>query len=118
MSELSFLIDLLLNHKLHRLTKEAIAARIKEVEENRTPVPQVRVTHPLGQVQAASTLALMAKHGEIPVNDIPIAPAPQPVAVIAQTPATAAAMQARNEAILGTDRLDRKVDQTGKKKRW
>ncbi len=99
MSELSFLIELLLNHKLPKATKDAIAARIKEVEA----LPHTRVqdrwqpqssAQALQQAaQAPSTLALMAKHGvpnPTPLND------PASVENIAQTAATAQALQQAN----------------------
>ncbi len=72
MTELSFLIELLLNHELKKETKDLIAGRIKEVEQNLTPMrPSLPVNNPfisLGQtlgapVQAASTLAAMQRHG-------------------------------------------------------
>ncbi len=94
MSELSFLIELLLNHKLPKGTKDAIAARIKEVESGSVrPNPQVIHNQSTGPQQAASTLALMAKHGvpnPTPLND------PASVENIAQTAATAQALQQAN----------------------
>lgn len=116
-SELSFLLDLLLNHKLPKPTKDLIAKRIGEVEANLSTVP----IRPAAQVhsgppQAASTLALMAKHGELPPVSVPQA-APEPVAVIAHTPATAAAMQARSESIAAA--LSGRVDKnTGQPRKW
>lgn len=84
MTELSFLIDLLLNHELSKETKSLIASRIKDVEQNLTQ-PRVATTGfishmPLvGPPQAASTLALMAKHGDIPNHQVtPVAPDPTP----------------------------------------
>lgn len=130
MTELSFLIDLLLNHELQKPTKDAIADRIKEVESklttngagshgshlqswnNQLPqnVPQ----------QAASTLALMAKHGDIPyIASPPMPPIPktEPVAQIAQTVATAAAMMSRNAAI--SDSIAGKTDKsTGRPRKF
>ncbi len=108
-SELSFLIELLLNHDLKKETKDAVAGRIREVE-NRIQLPsQVHVTNtsgyaqtvPVKQQQAPSTLALMAKHGDIPMVQQPEMPPVMPVEQIAQTPAAAAAMNARNAAIRG-----------------
>lgn len=102
MTELSFLIELLLNHDLKSETKKAVAARIKEVEATLTPRPMQVAQVPLPpalQKQPASTLALMAKHGDIPNIPPPVMPPVPVVEQIAQTPATAAAMNARNEAI-------------------
>lgn len=91
MTELSFLIDLLMNHKLPKVTKELIAARIKEVEETyQAPVAQ--------QVRSSAPLRQRA---------VP-APAAEPVAVVAQTPATAAAMAERQQLI--NDNINRKFD--------
>lgn len=109
MTELSFLIELLLNHELPKPTKDLIASRIKEVEGRLTQYPQsipyMQAAQPVKTTlsQAPSTLALMAKYGDIVHSTIPI-PVPQmppviPVEQVAQTPATAAAMNSRNEAI-------------------
>lgn len=116
MTELSFLLDLLLNHKLPKVTKELIVERVREVEkkidsaESRTVYlqpQQAKIQLPSGTVQSPSTLALMAKHGDIPPNisgmiaDIPLPPPPVPVEQIAQTAATQAAMVAREAAMQG-----------------
>lgn len=100
MTELSFLLDILLNHKLQKATKELIMARIKEVEEGLTHKPQIYSPVP-GAIlpgtingQVASTAALLAKH------NLPMPPA-QPVAEIAQTPATQAALAARQAIMEG-----------------
>lgn len=83
MTELSFLIDLLLNHKLPPKTKDAVAGRIKEVEALlSTPFPKqhqiLSQSHPPeifgngthnhiigGAKQAASTTALLAKYPDL-----------------------------------------------------
>ncbi len=97
-TELSFLIDLLLNQKLTITVKKMICERIKEVEARLGSAPAPRASYiPPGPPQAASTLALMAKHKDI--LDAPEEPAPVPVENIAQTPAAVQAMMARNEAI-------------------
>ncbi len=120
MTELSFLINLLLEHKLPDETKKVVAERIKEVELHLTAKP---VSHSIGQFQphipmgppasaiqmpplvapqSASTMALMAKHGDIPfVPPVPtqVMTAPEPVQNVAQTAATQAAILARNAAI-------------------
>jgi hypothetical protein len=120
MTELSFLIELLMNHKLPKVTKDLIAQRIREVEErftvqniiqpNRAPQIISPIVH--GAQQSPSTLALMAKHGDVPPMPIVQAAAPEPVAVIAQTPQAAAAMQHRQEALAG------KLDERGMKRKW
>ncbi len=105
MTELSFLIELLLNHKLPKLTKDAIAMRIKDVEAAMNPngtvvyTPSSPIPVPINSPQAASTLALMAKHGDIPNVEVQAPQKPETVAVIAHTPAAQAAMQSRQEAI-------------------
>ncbi len=120
-SELSFLIELLLNHDVPKTTKDLIASRIKEVEVNltlnqvRPQVVQPQAIH--GVPQAASTLALMAKHGDIAPVPMPEMPPIVPVEQIAQTPATAQAMSARANAIAAS--LNKTVDKTtGRPRKW
>lgn len=120
MTELSFMIELLLNHKLPKVTKELIVARIKEIEEKIEYKPAgatvMPVTHQSGPVQAASTLALMAKHGEIPMQG-QVVDVPAPPVQAAQNPVTAAAMQARQESIAAA--LSGKVDKvSGRPRKW
>lgn len=82
MSELSFLIELLLNHELQKETKDLIAARIKEVEERFNLANVTRVTLPQsGYMQLSNA-----------VNDI----LPEHMA---QTPAAAKALQERQQMI-------------------
>lgn len=88
-SELSFLIDLLLKHKLPTATKALVADRIAEVEanigkalNNRLDGSQRVMPNPL--LQAPSTQALLDKHAEL---------------AIAQSPAAIAALESRNKAI-------------------
>jgi len=116
MTELSFLLDLLLNHKLPKPTREALTARIKDVEARLSAgsPAQVYVPPPLPQMlggvpQAASTLAAMARHAQVsvvtpdgqvtPPPPIASAAIPQPVAIVAQTPAAVAAMNHRQESL-------------------
>lgn len=108
MSELSFLIELLLNHDLPKASKDLIASRIKEVEINLTantslkyppPINVTYVTPDKKTAQAPSTLAIMAKHGDLPEMAPAFIPPVEQVAQIAQTPAAAVALNARNEAI-------------------
>lgn len=132
-SELSFLIELLLNHDLPKATKDLLAARIKEVEANLVSKPQVQqqISHTAqqaalqaqfaaqGNKQAASTLALMAKHGDIPnMVSAPDMPVIEPVAVIAQTPQTAAALNHRNETIAAAIAGKNLDKSSGRPRKW
>ena len=73
MTELTFLIELLLNHKLPKPTKDAISARIKEVESQLgkpTYAPAYPVPTPIRPAkdptaQAPSTQALLDKEAGI-----------------------------------------------------
>jgi hypothetical protein len=97
-SELSFLVELLLNHKLPKATKDAIAARIKEVEcRTSSYSPRSVSSSPLSSLpapslpahianQPASTQAAMMRHGDIAALPPPAPEAPPPVEVIAHTP--------------------------------
>jgi len=117
MTELSFLIELLLNHDLPKATKDLLASRIKEVEGNlvaKQPQPLPAYIPPAHlQNQAPSTMAAMAKHADpsivVPTPIVPV----EPVAHIAQTPATAAALNARadliNAAIAGKGPMKNRV---------
>lgn len=97
MTELSFLIDLLLNQKLPKPVRDLISIRIKEVETtiNSGAFPRMQRSSPPPSIQSASTLALLEKHGPLPTIEMP----PVPVEEIAQTPQTAAALVSRQEAI-------------------
>lgn len=108
MTELSFLLELLLNHKLPKVTREAVTARVKEVEQGLThpysqqaravpTLPQAVPPHLAGQ--APSTIAALMRHegeGKPPIVPIPVE-APPPV--IAVTPAAQAALAERNALI-------------------
>lgn len=107
-SELSFLIELLLKHKLPVATKDLVAERIKEVESQlsafRPSMPHAPKPMVVGgSVQSPSTLAAMERHalaGEMMVaNPMPLNDAP--VAVVAQSLAAEAAMQSRAVAMAG-----------------
>lgn len=126
MTELSFLIELLLNHDLPKVTKDLVAARIRTVEERLVAVPNMPSTtsrtmtvHAVSQ-QAPSTVAAMIRHGELPAataSQLPPIPAPEPVEIIAHTPAAIAALQQRNNAI--SEALSGRVDKVaGKPKKW
>lgn len=67
-TELSFLLTLLLEHKIQKATQATIKERIKKLQEApATFMPPAWVAAPVQrpapQAQAASTLAAMAKHG-------------------------------------------------------
>lgn len=98
MSELSFLLDLLLNHKLPKATRELITARVSDVEKTLTHmVPTApRPMHPFPTMPnvPASAMAILERNPDL----IPVSAAPQPV-VVAQTPAAVAAMNSRQESI-------------------
>lgn len=90
MTELQFLIDLLLNHKLPKDTKALIATRIKDVEDgynkgNRPIIHQQAPVNTLalgkifnGAIQSASTTALLEKEGGSLNNNSPIVAAVLP----------------------------------------
>lgn len=101
MTELSFLIQLLLNDKLPLEIKKEVAERIKEVEATLIvthipppyrpqvippPVSFIRTTTD----QAPSTQKIL---DEMAMNPVPVAP------VLASSPVAAQALSARNESI-------------------
>lgn len=101
MTELAFLLELLLNHKLPRPTKVAVTERIKEVEQRLGNATLQRPAAPLQSQgfipphlanQAPSTIAAMARHPDL-------AAALEQPAVVAQTPAAQAALASRQQAI-------------------
>lgn len=95
MTELAFLLDLLLNHRLPAATKAAISERLKEVEKTLAPNPRVAAVQavmPQLANQAPSTIAALMKHPDLMEKAVP-------VEAIAQTPATAAALASREQAI-------------------
>lgn len=102
MTELTFLLDLLLNHKLPMATKVAVTERVREVEARLTAgsITQMVVPRGSGIVpahlsnQAPSTIAAMMKH-----PDLAVALEPTQPAVVAHTPAAQAAISARQESI-------------------
>ena len=111
MTELTFLVELLLNHKLQKSTKDMIASRLKEVEEGfatRSPLPTQKPASLPAHLanQAPSTLAALARHPDLAAQMAP--PDPQPVAIVAQTSATQAAMASRAEAI--NEAMSGKID--------
>ena len=100
-NELTFLTELFLHHKLSKATREFIAQRIEEVSNTYNGKSSAPIPHALSNIpppahmagQPPSTIAAMMRHEEKAQN-------PEPPAVIAQTPATAAAMNARNAVIM------------------
>lgn len=88
-TELSFLLTLLLEHKLPKATKDALKARIKEIQANPTAMPvNARIMPPMAAAQAIaqapSTMAALERQpGEAPVH-----PAMAPAAAIRLPPAT------------------------------
>jgi len=76
MTELSFLLELLLNHKLPKATKELVTERIKEVEAKlgSAPTPVQRAPIRAASGQSPSTqkiLEEMAAEAEAPVTQTP-----------------------------------------------
>lgn len=120
-SELSFLIELLLKHKLPNATKDLIAARIKDVEEVLSVARPVNnyVARPVsnngtGVIQAPSTQAFLDRNPDLAAAAIPSAP--MPVEVVAQTPATMAALASRQSAIMEAVTGNREKGRTSPRK--
>ena len=91
-TELSFLLDLLLNYKLPPKVKTLLSERIKEVEA--TLVQQMGTQmQPMG-TQMQPTVTQM-QTGATPPSNLPIVP----LEAIAKTQAAAQALQSRQEAI-------------------
>ena len=67
MTELSFLLDLLLNHKLPKPVRAAVTARIKDVEGRLSPTLERRPNPASGATQPPSTLAALARQEPLPV---------------------------------------------------
>ena len=103
MPELSFLISLLLEHKLPAKTKTAIQARIKEVEATLVFTrPPTQATRPSPTAQAPYTQAALDRHDLASLSQ---QGNQQSVAVIAQTPAAATALQHRADALATAGRI-------------
>jgi hypothetical protein len=104
-SELSFLLDLLLNHKLGKQTKEAITERIKEVEASYQArplnAPIVQQPRPQSIIAGQQAPSILAKYPDLAVPGVPIdhEPTPVPITQIAQTPETMKALQDRRALI-------------------
>lgn len=100
MTELSFLLDLLLNHKLPRPTKEAITERIKEIEMRQVQASMPRTMAARAPTnQSPSTQRILDEMAAEGQAGVPIAAMPVDVSHVGQTPAAAAALQRRQEAI-------------------
>lgn len=111
MSELSFLIMLLLDHKLSPTVKGLIKERIKEIEvKPQSGVPirahsSILPAHMLGQ--SASTIANMLKDPSTASQTArPPATESAPPVAVATTQATAKAMADRQAAILASVKSD------------
>lgn len=111
MTELDFLIELLLDHDLQANTKKRLAERIREVGSqvgnDQRPRPAVMAPRPApatyqGAPQAASTMAALLRHDGMQAVAPEVAPPPAPVEVIAQTPAAIQAMASRQQAIMAS----------------
>lgn len=97
MTELSFLLELLLTHKLAKGTKEAITNRIKEIEQSFRPVvlePGQRLVQPQRPPRTAQSPSTQRILDEMAQEQAPV-----PVEQVAQSPVAAMAMAARQEAI-------------------
>lgn len=91
MTEIAFLLDLVLNHKMSKDAKERCIKRIAEVEARLTPQPYARPA--IVTAQAPSTQALLDAQAAALSN-------------VAQTPAVAAALQSRAEAIANAGKVE------------
>lgn len=76
MSELSFLIDLLLNHKLPKKTKDLIKDRITLIEERRVVQQQQPGFSPVRNNNQAPSMQAKIEAMEQDVQHQPIQPAP------------------------------------------
>jgi|SRR6185312_4381313 len=87
MTELSFLLDLLLNHKLGKATKDVIKARIDQISQGPT-----QIFIPASSGQQLQTIAAQ-QHPTYSIK--PMDPAPVAPEQIAQTPAAQEALAQR-----------------------
>lgn len=107
MTELSFLIDLLLNYKLSKEVKVLIADRIRSIEKPITTSPTQTSQFRAGETsglpahllhQAPSTIAnFLKEQGQAPAPTAPVAPIETPAAVV--SPQAAQALASREQAI-------------------
>jgi len=106
-SELGFLIELLLEHKLPASAKAAIAVRVKDVEQglhtaipvlqNRTGPEFIKPVAKRPPPTPEEAMAMAAEFEARPVRSAVVAP--PPVVVAGVTDAAAAAIRQRNELI-------------------
>lgn len=97
MTEIQWLVDIMLNNKLSEPVKQKFIARIGEVEAKLTPAkPSVYQgpIHPTAQSQSPSTQAALARQQAEGID--PFAGSTSPVA---QTMVAAQALNARQQAI-------------------
>lgn len=98
MTELTFLLELFMNHKLGKNTRQLIAERIREVEEQINMSPKIGQTYSAPQSnQVPSTATALARQAQIE-SAPPLTP-PQVNMMIGQTVAASAAMTSRQQAI-------------------
>lgn len=100
MTELSFLIELLLNHKLPKKTKDLVQARIRdiEVQPKQQPHYQQPANRPMGIQQSPS---MQAKIDEMEAAKLNESPLPIPTVAPATTAAAAQALNLRAQMIQG-----------------
>ncbi len=101
MSEISFLLDLLLNEKLSKSVKQKITDRVKEIEAAWAKLPLMAPPpRPIVGAQSPSTIAALERQAAegllppVPMPEVPAAPG-----VVAVTPQTVAAVNSRTQAI-------------------
>lgn len=116
-SEISFLLELIFEHKLPKTTKAFVRARFNEVEAcyewaNTKPIP--RTSQPMGPQQAASTLAAMEKHGLVPPPPIVMPPVQQ----VAQSQQAMATLTNKHELISASIAGTPKTNADGSKRKW
>ena len=120
MSELSFLTGLLREPKLSKPIRDKILDRLEAIDSEAlqpgyrtqgTSIGQTPSLQQSGPQQAPSMLAIMARNPDLvhtETEKTPALPAPEPVTQIAQTPAAAAALASRRQAI--QESLSGKID--------
>ncbi len=123
MTELDFLIDILLNHKLPKATKDLVAERIKEVGARAELAPR-RMTAPTKQeIFDRSRIVDQVSYGEVPgMIDPIIGPTAVttpyiPLQEIAKTQMAASAIASREQAI--AESISGKIDKvTGRPRKF
>lgn len=116
-SELSFLVDLFLKHQLPTEARAIVAERLQALADAPT-IPTVYkysgTNHnPPILSQVPSTQAILDRNPDLAAVLVP----PAPVAIVAQTQATVAAMNSRQQAI--AESMSGKVDKvTGRPRKF